>query len=166
MSIEIPYSPSVSVVIPTYQGTAYLPALLQAIRAQEYAAPVEIVAIDSESTDATPDILKQFGAVVIPIAQRRFTHGYSRNLGTQCAKGEVLVFISQDALPVGTGWLKGLVAPLADSTIGATYARQVARPKATPFEDYFHLALYPPQSKRYAPVTEDRLALSRIFFSN
>ncbi len=158
--------PTVSIVIPTYQGAAYLPQTLSAIRAQDYPAMVEIVAVDSESTDTTCEILQQFGATIIPIRQTQFTHGYSRNLGVQQAKGEAVVFLSQDALPIGTDWLRTLLAPLADRTIGATYARQIARPAATPFENYIHLSLYPPQSKRYQRDGQERLPLSRIFFSN
>ncbi|MHB8626898.1 MAG: glycosyltransferase family 2 protein [Aggregatilineales bacterium] len=160
------YTPSVSIIIPTYQGAAYLPATLTAIREQNYPATIEIVAVDSESTDNTPDILKQYGAVIHSIPHRQFTHGYARNVGVQLAHGEALVFLSQDALPVGTNWLRTLVAPLSDRTLGAVYARQVARPDATPPEEYFHLALYPPRSKRYHVTPGESISLSRIFFSN
>ena len=162
----MPYAPSLSIVLPTYQGAAYLPATLGAIRAQDYPTAVEIIAIDSGSTDSTTDILKQFGAVVHSISQRQFTHGYSRNLGVRLARGEALVFLSQDALPVGANWLRDLIAPLVDKTLGAAYARQVARPEATPLEEYFHLALYPPCSKRYHVTPGESISLSRIFFSN
>jgi rhamnosyltransferase len=160
--------PTVSIVIPTYQGGAHLPDTLAAIRAQEYPNTVEIVAVDSESTDNTRELLLTFGAQVIPITQQQFTHGYSRNLGVQHATGEVIVFMSQDALPAGSQWLQTLVTPLADPTLGATYARQIARPNATPLEEYFHLALYPPESKRYrlTPDQHEAAALRDIFFSN
>lgn len=159
-------TPFVSIIIPTYQGAAYLPATLAAIREQDYPSSVEIVAVDSESTDGTPEILRAHGAAVYSIPQRYFTHGYSRNIGVGLAHGEALVFLSQDALPVGPSWLRTLIAPLADQTLGAVYARQIARPDATPLEEYFHLALYPPRTKRYHVSPGESTALNRIFFSN
>jgi rhamnosyltransferase len=156
----------VSIIIPTYQGAAYLPATLAAIREQNYPAPVEIIAVDSESTDSTLEILYAHGANICSIPQRHFTHGYSRNVGVRLAQGETLVFLSQDALPIGTNWLRALVAPLADQTLGAVYTRQIARPTATPLEEYFHLALYPPRTKRYHVTPGETIALNRIFFSN
>lgn len=163
-----PFLPRVSVVIPTYQGGTFLPDTLAAIRAQDYPLAVEIVAVDSESTDNTRTLLTAFAVKTIAIAQSQFTHGYARNVGVQHATGDVIVFISQDALPVGKQWLNSLIAPLRDPAMGATYARQIARPNATPLEEYFHLALYPPQSRRYF-LTEDQqlqVALHDIFFSN
>jgi len=158
--------PSVSIVIPTYQGVATLPATLTAIRAQDYPSPVELVAIDSTSTDGTRAVLESFGARVTVIPQSEFTHGYARNLGVQQATGSAIVFLSQDALPIGSHWLAGLIAPLTDPTIGAVYARQVSRPDATPLEIYFHESLYPPRSKTYRLSGADSTALDQIFFSN
>ena len=103
--------PSVSVIIPTWQGAAYLAQTLPAIRAQGYPGAVEVVGIDSESTDQTVELLKQYGAVVQIIPKRTFTHGGSRNLGTRLASGDILVFLSQDALPMDDDWLEKLIAP-------------------------------------------------------
>ncbi len=158
--------PSVSVIIPTWQGADYLAQTLPAIRDQGYRGVVEIIGIDSESNDATVPLLKQYGAVVQVIPKRTFTHGGSRNLGARLASGDILVFLSQDALPIGTDWLENLTAPLQDQSVGAVYARQVARPNATPFEEYFHLSLYPPKSRFYSLNTDENISLSRIFFSN
>jgi rhamnosyltransferase len=158
--------PSVSVIIPTWQGAAYLAQTLPAIRSQGYHGAVEIVGIDSESTDQTVELLKQYGAVVQIIPKRTFTHGGSRNLGTRLACGDILVFLSQDALPMDNDWLEKLIVPLQDNIVGAVYARQVARKDATPFEEYFHLSLYPPKSRFYSLTTGEDSSLSRIFFSN
>jgi rhamnosyltransferase len=159
-------SPSVSVIIPTWQGADYLAQTLPAIREQAYQGAVEIVGIDSESSDATVALLERYGATVRIIPKATFTHGGSRNLGTRLAHGQILVFLSQDALPIGTDWLAKLIAPLRDQGVGAVYARQVARPSATPFEEYFHLTLYPPQSRYYELESEKAATLSQIFFSN
>ncbi len=158
--------PTVSIIIPTYQGGRYLDDTLTALRAQVYRADVEIIAVDSESTDNTLELLQRYGVTVISIPNRQFSHGYARNLGARRAKGALLVFMSQDALPVGTDWLRGLAESLRDPIVGAVYARQLARPQATPLEEYFHLELYPPRSAQYALQPGTALPLDKIFFSN
>lgn len=158
--------PAVSVVMPTYQGARYLNETLSAVRAQNYPASVEIVAVDSESTDNTRDVLAKYGAHVTSISQQNFTHGYSRNVGVRKAQHPVIVFMSQDALPVGTHWLRGIAESLSDPTVGAMYVRQVSRPDATPLEIYFHETLYPPRSTRYQLSGDHAVSLDKIFFSN
>jgi rhamnosyltransferase len=47
-------------------------------------------------------------------------------------RGELVVLLVQDALPLGPGWLRSLTAPLAEPCVGAATARQVAGPDAAP----------------------------------
>jgi rhamnosyltransferase len=157
---------SVSIIIPTYQGAAYLEETLAALCEQTYPAPVEIIAVDSGSTDNTVAILQRYEASVIRIPKQQFSHGYSRNLGAHKARYPVLVFMSQDALPLGTDWLCKLVRTLDDPTIGAAFARQLPRPNATPLEAFFNLQLYPPHSMMLSPHSGFAIPLEAIFFSN
>jgi Predicted glycosyltransferases len=157
---------SVSIIIPTYQGAAWLPETLHAIRQQVYGAPVEIIAVDSESRDGTLQCLAQHAARIFTIARRRFSHGYARNLGVQHAQGELCVFLSQDAQPLSADWLAKLTAPLSDPSLGALYARQVPRPDATPFERFFIQTLYPAQSRYYVWQKPVAFTLECFFFSN
>ena len=157
---------SVSIIIPTYQGAAWLPETLRAIRQQAYGAPIEIIAVDSESCDGTLQCLAQHAARIFTISQRRFSHGYARNLGVQHAQGELCVFLSQDAQPLSADWLAKLTAPLSDPSLGALYARQVPRPDATPFERFFIQTLYPAQSRYYVWQKGTPFTLERFFFSN
>jgi rhamnosyltransferase len=158
---------TVSIVLPTYQGERYLRETLPAIRAQSYNGTVEIIGLDNESTDQSVALLKQYGATLQTIPRKAFSHGYARNLGVRLAKGDVIIFLSQDALPVGTDWLAQLVEGATQTGVGAVYTRQLARPDATPFERYFHLTLYPAESATYQLDPNSKTpALEQIFFSN
>lgn len=124
---------SISVVIPTKNGAATLPALLEALGRQTIEVPVEIVAVDSGSTDDTVAILERHAATVVPIAPDAFNHGTTRNLGVQHARGSLVVLMVQDAIPRDTRWLAALVSPFADRpTLAGTFARQVPRDDASP----------------------------------
>ena len=116
----------VSIVIPTRNGAATLPAVLDAIWRQRVSWPVETIAIDSGSTDGTIDQLKGKVDHLIQIAPHTFDHGLTRNLGVMQARGDFVVLMVQDAVPVDDTWLEALTTPLAmDERLAGTFARQL-----------------------------------------
>ena len=86
---------------------------------------VEIVLVDSGSTDATLDIAKRFGCRIIHIKKADFTFGRSLNYGCEAATGEYLVFISAHCIPAHENWLANLVRPLQEKTTDYVYGRQI-----------------------------------------
>jgi len=159
-------SPTVSVIIPTLNAEPLLPGIFEAIFRQEPTAPVEIVLVDSMSTDATRSIAASDPRVrVVPISE--FSHGRARNLGVGEAKGEIVVLLTQDALPVDGKWLAGLLAPFSDPQVVASYSRQVPHADANPMERFFLQRRFPPGP----PVRREKrgdapLMLEDVFFSN
>jgi rhamnosyltransferase len=123
--------PRASVVLPIHNGREHLPRLLEALRGQD--VPVEIVAVDSGSSDGSIEILERAGVRLLRIEAATFDHGETRNLGAREAAGDCVVFLSQDAIPAGPGFVARLIAPLeADARLAGAFARQVPRPEADP----------------------------------
>ncbi len=127
---------SISVLMPTWQGAEFLERALAALAAQQVDVPWDFLAIDSGSTDGTLAILEAWRErFPVPLRVRRihqdeFDHGDTRNLLASRSTGELLVFLTQDAIPMGADWLANLVANFADPEVGAAYCRNVARPEA------------------------------------
>ena len=121
-------SPRVSVCVPTYNGLGDLQRLLPALYAQEVTGGLEIRVLDSESTDGSYEYLSEQPVELDRIPQRDFGHGSARNRLAQGAQGEYLVFLSQDALPVGTDFLELLVEPLGDGQVAGAWARNLPHP--------------------------------------
>lgn len=130
--------PLVSIVVPTLDGAQTLPALLAAVRAQRADFAFEIVAVDSGSTDGTLALLDAAADRVLRIPPGTFNHGGTRNHAIAAASGAFAALLVQDAVPASPEWLQRLVSPLrADPGLAGTYARQVARPGASPLTRHY-----------------------------
>jgi glycosyltransferase involved in cell wall biosynthesis len=105
---NLPLDISVSVVIPTYNAGSELRPLVRKLLAQKGLKSTEVVIVDSGSTDGTAELSTHLGCQLVRIAQSEFSHSYSRNVGADAATGELLVFMVQDAYPIGDYWLFGL----------------------------------------------------------
>jgi len=125
-------APSVSIVVPTYNGAGTLPALLDAVEKQQTDFEYELVAVDSGSTDGTLGLLEPRARSLIRIPKDQFNHGSTRNLGIEAARGEIVVLLVQDAVPADSDWLRRLTEPLLENPrVAGTFARQLPRPEAS-----------------------------------
>ena len=104
----------VSIVIPTFNAGDEFYWLLRKLRQQEGFGDLQIIVVDSGSTDDTVELARDADCVVIEIPQKDFSHSYSRNLGAESAKGDYLLFIVQDAYPIGDRWLYGMLSYVRD----------------------------------------------------
>jgi len=115
--------PRVSIILPTLNGERDLRRLLPMIARQEFAGGFEIRAIDSDSSDATRALLEDSGALVTRIARSEFKHGPTRNRAASGSRAELLVFLSQDALPRGEHFLAELARAFDDERVAGAYSR-------------------------------------------
>ena len=96
-----------SIVIRAYNEAQHLPRLLDGIR-QQTVEDVEIVLVDSGSTDNTLAIAASYGAQVVRIPSDEFTFGRSLNFGVRAATRELVVIASAHVYPVYPDWLECL----------------------------------------------------------
>lgn len=89
--------PLVSVVIPSYNGAATLPATLDSVLAQRY-PHVEVVVVDDGSKDDTPGVLAQYGDRVRGVRQANGGLAAARNVGVRHASGELIALLDADDL--------------------------------------------------------------------
>ena len=87
----------VSIIIPVYNGDAYLSDAVESIRRQNY-NPLEIIIIDDGSTDRTAEIAGDLRGDVCYIYQRNCGPSSARNRGIKMARGEVIGFLDVDDL--------------------------------------------------------------------
>ncbi len=113
----------VSVVIRAYNEEKHIGRLLTGI-AKQTIEDVEIILVDSGSTDATVAIASRYPVKVVEITPEEFTFGRSLNTGIRAAKGEFIVITSAHCYPVYPDWLEQLLAPFSDDEVAVSYGKQ------------------------------------------
>jgi GT2 family glycosyltransferase len=113
--------PRASVILVTLNQLALTRMALESLLGNTNEVPYEIVVVDNGSSDGTPEYLRDLAArnphvrMICNADNRGFPA--ASNQGLAAAKGEILVLLNNDTI-VPPGWLSGLVAHLADPTVG------------------------------------------------
>lgn len=110
-------------VVRCYNEERHIGRLLDGILEQTE-RDVEIVVVDSGSTDRTLEIVAKYPVRLVQIRKEDFSFGYSLNAGCREAKGEILVFASAHVYPTYDDWLERLLEPFADPEVGLVYGKQ------------------------------------------
>ena len=127
-------NPVCSIVIRAFNEEKHIGRLLSGILEQKMPA-VEIILVDSGSTDATLAIASRYPVQVISIPSEEFTFGRSLNIGCAAAKGEFFVLSSAHVYPVYPDWLERLLAPFEDEKVALVYGKQRGN-KTTRFSEH------------------------------
>ena len=155
---------NISVIIPTYNAQKYLPNLLENLSKQSL--DFELIIIDSSSSDDTLKIAKSYTDRVFTIPKSEFDHGETRTKASKLANGDILIFLTQDALPVGSVELEKLIEPIINNRADAVYGRQLANANATIFAR--HLREYNYTDISYVREFKDakKYGIKTAFFSD
>jgi rhamnosyltransferase len=122
-----------SIIIRAYNEEKHIGRLLEGISRQTI-KDVEIILVDSGSTDSTVSVAESFGARIVRIPSDEFTFGRSLNFGVREAKRDLIVIASAHVYPIYPDWLETLLNPFADEGVALTYGKQRG-PKSAKFSE-------------------------------
>ncbi|ABK44944.1 glycosyl transferase, family 2 [Magnetococcus marinus MC-1] len=153
---------TVSVVIPVKNEADKLGACLQAILTQSHEV-LEIIVIDSGSTDGTQDLAQRFAKVkLVQIEPAQFNHGATRNQAIAMTRGEFVLCTVGDAQAVDRFWIERLLAGFTDDAVVGVCGQQVVPHRA----DTNPVEWFRPQSiatsQRYQFVDADTFAAAPV----
>ncbi len=114
---------SPSIIIRCYNEEQHIGRLLTGIL-QQSVKDVEIIVIDSGSTDSTLAIAERYPVKILSIPPEQFSFGCSLNIGCQAASNEIVVIVSAHVYPVYDNWLEALLAPFNDPQVALVYGKQ------------------------------------------
>ena len=127
--------PLVSVIVPAFNAERTIGDCLAALARQDYPRDrFEVIAVDNRSTDRTAAVMSRHACRMV--AERRVQSSYAaRNAGLAEARGSILCFTDADCLPQ-PGWIRALVAVLADDDAGGAAGRIEGAPGTTLVERF------------------------------
>lgn len=137
---------SCSIVIRAYNEEKHIGRLLEGIK-QQTLKDIEVILVDSGSSDKTISIAESFGARVVNIHPEEFTFGRSLNDGIKESKRNFVVIASAHVYPVYPDWLESLLHPFQDDRIALTYGKQRGPESAKFSEQQIFHQWYPDTGK-------------------
>lgn len=157
----------VSLVIPALNAEGDIEWLLNCIYRQTR-RPDEVIVVDSSSSDRTVDIVKTFEWVrLISIERSEFNHGLTRDMALRESSGDIVCFMTQDAIPADDFYIENLIAPiLSDDRVAVSSGRQLPKDDARRFEQLVREFNYGPESNIRTKVDVETMGIKAYFVTD
>lgn len=157
----------IDVIIPTYKPGIEFEKLIGRLQNQEY--PIHKIIIINTRTDIFPKELDRsnYEIEITHIEPDQFDHGGTRNMGAGMSDADIVVYMTQDAIPVDEK-LIGTFAKIFEENpdIGIAYGRQLPREECNIIERYTRRFNYPEKSLIKTKEDLPRLGIKTFFCSD
>ena len=156
----------VDVLIPVYRPDGKLTELLKRLKMQNY--PIHrVILMNTEEKHFPAELTGVWDRVeVYHLAKEEFDHGGTRDRGVRMSTADLVLCMTQDAMPADATLIEELVKPFDDSEVWAAYARQLPNEDCRDVEKYTRSFNYPEQSMVKTKEDLDRLGIKTFFCSN
>jgi len=155
---------TITVIIPTYNAEKYIVPLLESLKKQTI--QFELIIIDSSSTDNTVTKAKAYTDTIITIPKNEFDHGGTRTKAAKIASGEIIIFLTQDALPYDNQTIETIIESFHDSTVAASYGRQIPFDSTSFFGKHLRIFNYPHTSHKRMLADKEQYGIKTAFLSD
>ena len=157
---------SVDIIIPTYRPDETVVYLIKKLLKQTY--PIHEIHIIDTETGIFPKELKNLSDKIriSKIKPEQFDHGGTRHEGAMQSHADIIVYMTQDAMPVNEYLVEELVKAFDNEKIAATYARQLPNSKCNVIERYTRSFNYPEQSRIKSLEDLETLGIKTYFCSD
>lgn len=156
----------VDVLIPVYRPDGKLTELLKRLKMQNY--PIHrVILMNTEEKHFPAELTGIWDRVeVYHLAKEEFDHGGTRDRGVRMSTADLVVCMTQDAMPADETLIEELVKPFDDPEVWAAYARQLPNEDCREVEKYTRSFNYPEQSMVKTKEDLGRLGIKTFFCSN
>lgn len=160
------FKPTVDVIIPAYKPDQKLAHLIAMLQKQTY--PIDhILIINTEERFWNHELIQDMtGVEVFHITQKEFDHGGTRRLGESLSNADILVYMTQDAVPADRQLIRQLIRPFQKSQVKASYARQLPAKDCRVIERYTRDFNYPEESFIKSADDLPKMGIKTFFCSN
>lgn len=157
---------NVDIIIPTYRPDESVVYLMKKLLKQTY--PIHEIHIIDTETGIFPKELKKLSDKIriSKIKPEQFDHGGTRHEGAMQSHADIIVYMTQDAMPVNEYLIEELVKAFDNEKIAAAYARQLPNSKCNVIERYTRAFNYPEQSRIKSLEDLETLGIKTYFCSD
>ena len=166
---------TVDIIIPTYKPDETLCLLLHGLREQTFVIH-RVILLNTEeklwekAVSAYPieQILEELPCpyTVKQIKKSEFDHGGTRRLGAKISDADVVIFMTQDAVPADTHLTEKLMEALGQENVAVAYARQLPKEDCHIAEQYTRQFNYPDESSVKTKADIGTLGIKTFFCSD
>lgn len=157
---------TIDVVIPVYRPGSELRQLLLKLQEQTV-HPKHILLVNTERELFDDSVLEGIrDAEVIHIRKAEFDHGGTRHMAAMRLCGDLILFMTQDAVPEDSRLLEELSRPFKKEQVCAAYARQLPNARCSVLERYTRSFNYGPSSRIKTSADLEELGIKTFFCSN
>jgi rhamnosyltransferase len=129
---------TIGVVIRTLNESELIGRCIETLHAQQGGRELDVLVVDSGSTDSTLEIARDRGARILELAPTEFDYSKALNVGIEQVRGDLILSLSAHAIPADEHLLERLTAPFDDPKVAGVAARQLPWPDA-PWQEVHRL---------------------------
>lgn len=159
---------TVDVIIPTYRSDEKLNKLLNMLYLQTV-KPNRVIILHTEEFPGQEQPLPEIegsNITVVPVDIKTFDHGGTRKYGASLSDSDIIMFMTQDAVPTDELLIEKLLEPYENPEVAASYARQLPDEKTDLLERYIRHFNYPKESRFKSLKDIDELGIKTFFCSD
>jgi len=168
---------SVDIIIPTYRPDHKFDLLMKRLRKQTV-QPKNVIILNTVPASCETDEAKKEQdefmqkyrelnhATIVHIRQDEFDHGATRDYGASLSNADLIMFMTQDAIPADEYLIEEIIKPFQNPTVGAAYARQMAMTNADEIESFTRVFNYPAESRIKTKADLKTLGIKTFFCSD
>lgn len=157
---------TVDVIIPTFKPNKIFKELILRLERQSY--PIKnIIIINTDELSFPIHDIKDYDNIILEHIERfEFDHGATRDKAARKSDADIMVFMTQDAIPDNEFLIENLVNGFSSEEIGAVYARQLPNDNCNEIEKYTREFNYPDYDSVKSQADINHLGIKTYFCSN
>src|SRR5574344_1892664 len=157
---------SVDVIIPTFRPDSKLKQLISRLKSQTYKVNKIIIINTDEQCINRKEYERMSDVEIHNILPSEFDHGLTRNYGVTFSSADIVMFMTQDAIPENNELIENIIEPFNDENVYVAYARQIPNKNCGYVEKFIRKFNYPDHDiiKDYDSL--EKLGIKAIFCSD
>lgn len=158
---------TVDIIIPVYKPDEKLLSLVERLQKQDYEIET-IRIINTKSNLALPTIpMEPYPVEILEIEAADFDHGATRNMGARHSNADLLLFMTQDAVPADIHLVSSFVEVFEKyQDLNIAYGRQFPNKDCNVVERFTRRFNYPEESKIKSIQDLETMGIKTFFFSD